>query len=330
MDKKEIGRTINDLLNNATYRIQIVTELNEIYESIINDLTYNDVAKERVLKVFLLNSFNSFNSFITLANEKNYPDAILLTRKIIEILIRQEYLIITDTFTNYLREKSQEQAKILNSLINSHPITYVSQTALWKMRHEIIKECESLFEDKRKGTFKETPSIETMAEKSNLLALYKKHYGAYSKFVHINMSIENYFLYSLDDNLQYIKTEEELDLHKDMIRSILNDTIYCYYLILKKYCHQLNVKKESIKEFEKNHFVFASFDLVTGQSKSNVDIAYNIMKNLTGIEDINKEEEDLKEEVIFIENDVNVFRREWIDLKKNVSDKELELESLDS
>jgi hypothetical protein len=46
-----------------------------------------------------------------------------------------------------------------------------------------------------------------MAEKSNLLALYKKHYRAYSKFVHINMSIENYFLYSHDDNLQYIKTE---------------------------------------------------------------------------------------------------------------------------
>lgn len=330
MDKKEIAGTISDLLNSAEYRIQLVEELNEIYESIINDLAYNNVAKERVLKVFLLNSFNSFNSFITLANERNYPDAILLSRKIIEILIRQEYLNITDTFVNYLREKSQEQAKILNSLINSHPIKYVSQTALWKMRHEIIRDCESLYDDKRNGVFKETPPVETMAEKSNLLALYKKHYGAYSKFVHINMSIENYFLYSVEDNLHYIKTEEELDLHKEMIRSILNDTIYCYYLILKKYCHQLNVKKENIKEFEKNHFVFASFDLVTGQSKSNVDIAYNIMRNLTGIEGLNKEEEDLKEEVIFVENDVNVLKREWIDLKKNVSEKELELESLDS
>ncbi|WP_251554012.1 DUF5677 domain-containing protein [Neobacillus muris] len=329
MDKKAIGKTISELLNNAEYRIQIIKELNELYESIINDLNYNDMAKERVLKVFLLSSFNSFNSFITLANEKNYPDAILLSRKIIEILIRQEYLIITDTFSNYLREKSQEQAKILNSLINSHSIKYVSQTALWKMRKEIIKDCESLYEDKKKGTFKETPSVEKIAEKSNLLALYKKHYGTYSKFVHINMSIENYFLYNIGDKLQYIKPEEELDLHIDMIRSILNDTIYCYYLILKKYCHQLDVGKERIKEFEKNYFVFASFDLVTGQSRSNVDIAYNILKNLTGIEDINKEEEDLKEEVIFVENDVNILKREWTDLKKNVREKELELEGLD-
>jgi chromosome segregation ATPase len=88
------------------------------------------------------------------------------------------------------------------------------------------------------------------------------------------------------------------------------------------------VKKVSIKEFEKNHFVFVSFDLVTGQSRSNVDIAYNSMRSLTGLEDLNKQEEDLKEDVIFVENDVNVLKREWTDLKKNVSEKELELESL--
>jgi len=52
------------------------------------------------------------------------------------------------------------------------------------------------------------------------------------------------------------------------------------------------------------------------------------MRSLTGLEDFNKQEEDLKEEAIFVENDVNVLKREWTDLKKNVNKKELVLESL--
>lgn len=327
LDKKEIGKAIVNLLNNPEYRIQVVQELNEMYEGVIKNLTYNNVAKERVLNVFLLNAYNSFTSFIKLASDRHYIDAILLSRKIIEILIRQEYLTTTGTFDSYLREKSQEQAKILNSLISTHPIEYVSETALWKMRHEIIKDCEKIYNDKKNNTFKETPSLETMAEKSSLLTLYKKSYGAYSKFVHINMSIENIYLYRQGEKLHYITSEQDISIQKDMIKPILNDTIYCYYLILKNYCKQLTVNKDKLKEFESNHFLFVSFDLITGRTNSNIGIANNIMKNLFGDENLYIEDTDFDKKVTFIENDVEILKSEWINLKKIVREKEAELES---
>lgn len=54
------------------------------------------------------------------------------------------------------------------------------------------------------------------------------------------------------------------------------------------------VDSEEVIKLEKEYFLFTSFDLITGKLKSNLDIAYNLVNNLTWI-DYRNEEYDLKD-----------------------------------
>lgn len=324
---KEISESIIGLLNDPEYKAKVLNETFLLSSEIVKNMEYEEGSpKTRVLNLLLLNAYRSFSSFITLLENNHFNDAFLLTRKIIEILIRIEYLSVTNTFDNYYRERSIEQAKMLHSLINSHPIKHVSQTALWRIRHNIIGECKSIYNDQQSGRFENTPKIEQMAEKAGMLVLYKKTYGALSKFVHSNMSIENFYLYESNNKIHYF-TEEVDNFNNGTVKGAIDDTLYCFYQIIAKYCSELNVFNQRIEQFNNQFFLFVSMDLVTGRSKSNVDVGINLIKHLTGI-DIEKEDDDLEHEVTFVDGDVSALKDSWTKLEALVSQKENELENL--
>lgn len=327
MDKTEMSKSIISLLNSSEYKMDVLNKLYELSSEVVKNMKYKENStKIRVLNLLLLNAYRSFNSFVTLLENNHFNDAFLLTRKISEILIRVEYLSITNSFDNYYREKSIEQAKILHSLINSHPIKYVSQSALWKIRHKIIGECKAIYNDQLNGKFEGTPNVEQMAEKSGLLVLYKKTYGALSKFVHSNMSVENFYLYEMNNNIFYDTGETDDNFNRETVKSVIDDTLYIYYLITNKYCLELGIFKTQLEEFNRDFFLFVSMDLVTGKAKSNVDISMNLVKNITG-DNFDKEESDKEHEVMFVLDDETAFKDSWTKLEALVKRKESELKN---
>jgi hypothetical protein len=327
MEKKEISQLIIGVLNDPEYKISLFNELYKLSSEIVKEMKYKEDSKIRVLNLFLLTAHRSFNSFVTLLENSHYTDAFLLTRKIAEILIRIDYLSTTKTFDNYFRERSIEQAKMLHSILNAHPIKHISQSTLWKKRHEIIAECKEIYNDQKSGKFENTPNVEQMAEKIGMLVLYKKTYGVLSKFVHSNISIENFYLYELDKKLYYYTEDTDGDFKKSIVKGVIDDTLYYFYLIIVKYCSELGIRRDQIANFNKEFFLFVSMDLVTGRSKSNVDITLNLHKNLTGI-DISKEENDLVHEVMFVEEDITSLKDSWTKLEALIKKKEGELQNL--
>ncbi|OLO27527.1 hypothetical protein BTA37_25045 [Priestia megaterium] len=328
MDKEAVSQSIIGQLHNADYKVRVLEKLQKLSFDIVKELKYvENSSKIRVLNLLLLNAYRSFKSFITLLENNHFNDAFLLTRKIQEILIRMEYLAKTNTFDNYYRERSVEQAKMLHSLLHSHPIKNVSETGLWKIRNKIIRECKAIYTDQQNGTFVNTPNLEQMAEQTGMIVLYKKSYGSLSKFVHSNMSIENFYLYESDNKVYYHTEETDDNFNTGAVKSAIEDTLYCFYHIIVKYCSELNIHKDKIDSFNKEFYLFVALDLVTGKSKSNVDVTLQLVKHLTGIE-IEKEEEDLEHEVLFIQDDITSFRESWTKLEALIQKKETELQNL--
>ena len=264
------------------------------------------------------------NPFFLLMENNSFNDALIFTRKIIEILIRIEYLSKNNNYNDYCRAKSNEQAKILSSLLSSRSIKHVADTALWKIRHQILADCNEIFKDKQKGTFKEMPKIDKMAEDVGLLVLYIEKYGTFSKFIHCNMSTENYFLYKKGDDFHYSYEDDSIIYDNGNIKTLIDDTLYCFYKILQRYSSEMKAEEELIKEFEKEFFVFTAFDLITGITKSNVDITRNIVKSLMGVE-MPMDENDSEYEVLFLEDDINSLKRDWTKLEQLIKQKENEM-----
>jgi hypothetical protein len=323
MEIKEIIQFLIEQYQDPGYKRKVSDALNKLSTKIIKDINYQEDSKFRVLNLFLLDAYRSYKSFVLLFENEYFSDLPLLCRKMVEILIKIEYLSITNTFDDFCREKSNEQAKTLHSLLISHHIKHVSELALWKSRYRIIEDCKKIHNDKLNGKFQNTPSVEQMAETAGMMVMYKSTYGPLSKFVHSNMIIENYYLYELDNKLHYDIEETNIGFRK-MVEETWHHMLYCFYLIIVKYCSELNIYEEQIADFNKEFYLFVSLDLLTGRSKSNIDISKNFVKSLTGIE-LDKHNVGI-EEVMFMEEDIS--KDTWIKLEKLIQQKESEFQNL--
>lgn len=325
MDITKLSQSITNLLNDPEQEIEILNRLYDISTNIASKMEYKDDPKTRVLNLLFINAYKSFKSFHLLMQNNSFNDAKLFTRKIIEILIRIEYLSKNNYYNHFFRVKSQDQAKILSSLLSTRSIKYIANTALWRIRQQILDECKGIYIDKGKGDFIVMPNIDEMADEVGLLVLYIEKYSTFSKFVHCNMSIENYFLYKDGDNFHYsFKDDSYSEGNK---KTLIDDTLYCFYKIIKKYSSEMSAEEEVIQQFEKDYFLFTSFDLITGTTKSNVDITRNIIKSLFG-EEMPEDDNDSQYEVLFLEDDVGSLKRDWTKLEKLIKQKENELNNL--
>ncbi|UQZ56519.1 hypothetical protein C2H96_19515 [Bacillus subtilis] len=324
MDKKKHSKTIHDYLNSPEYKEGIIEGLLELSDKVVQGISYVDGFKERALNLLYIDAQKSFKSFILLAEQRHINSSVLFMRKIIEIFIRMEYLSVKNQFENYCRAQSNDQAKILSSLLSSRPIKSVEQTALWRKRHEIISECKKIYQDKINKKYMEMPNLDIMAAETGLYVLYIEKYSPLSKFVHSNISVENFYMYKDKEGLHYSKEADEVINNEGRLQTMLNDTMFCFYKITQRYIQEMGVQQEKIKKFEEEFFIFTSFDLITGTSRTNVDISQSIVNNLLG-KDLPQDKEDQKHEVLFVENDLNSLRHDWKNLEIVVKQKENEL-----
>ncbi|MEK4011648.1 DUF5677 domain-containing protein [Peribacillus sp. FSL M8-0224] len=324
MGKKEYAGMIKGILNDPEYKVSVIENLSDLSTEIIKGMHYNDNYKSRALNMLFVDAYKTFESFILLMENRQVNSSTILMRKIIEILIRMEYLSISNQFENYCRSKSNDQAKILSSLLSSRPVKYVTKTSLWRERYQIIAECKKIYSDKQNGKYLEMPNLDKMAEYSGLYILYIEKYSPLSKFVHSNISIENFYLFKDEEGLHYSKETDEVINNEDRVQIMLDDTMYCFYKIIKRYIEEIKVKEIQLKKFEEKFFIFASLDLITGNIKTNVDITKNIIRNLTG-EGLPTDPEDEKYEVLFLEDNLETLRHDWTKLERLVKEKEKEL-----
>lgn len=319
---EELSKTITDYAFNRGFSDAIVKLYDEIKEKINCNST---VHKEEVLNFFFVNIYNSFKTFLMLVDEYIYTDSYIIGRRIIEILIRTEYIANNNKYEHYYREKYAEKAEMLFRLIKSHRIRDYVNTALWKERTQIIAENKKLWEEIHLAkTLTELPSIEGMAEDVGLTYLFKTKYSQWSKFTHCNMSTEASVRYFDGKELKYLFFGENSAQKKVAIRTVLSDVNYCMYLFAKKYCQELNVLSDRILKFEGDN-VLVSFDLTTGRMQSSIDVGAKLLSGIigeeytpptTGLEDVS---------ITFLTSDPAVFKRNNDTLEKLVKDVENEL-----
>ena len=322
MDKKELKEMLRDLVNNPKIYSDAYEDLMKISTEISKEMVFEESnPKNRVLNLLLLNAYKSMHSYFTLIEHNHVHDAKIISRKIVEIFIRIEYLSKTNSFEYYLRERVRDQAQLLYALVNSRPVKYLVNTKLWDKRHQIINDCKQLYTDQTNKQYKVIPSVEEMAKETGLLIFYKETYGSLSKFVHCNMSIENFFLLQSDNELFY--DNQPIDKQSNTKQNI-ELTVYTYYKILTKYCEEF--KFNHLDDFNKKHFLFTSLDLFTGSPISNVDITLGILNGLLET-DFKKEEDDSKVEVKFFNEDPSMFKESWTKLERLILQKEKELNS---
>lgn len=325
MDRAKLKEVLSNVINSPTTYLKAYIDLQSITDSITENLVYNENPKERVLNLFLIDSTKTMQSFFHLLSDDLYTDALVLTRKIVETYIRVEYLSVKNLYDSYFKVKSQDQAKFLFSMLNSHHIKYVSETPLWLQRNRIIQDCKQILYDKNNNTFVTLPNLEGMAKETNLLYLYKNSYSALSKFTHANMVIENFHLVrSIKNKIKYSLDQSNF---KELADYAIKTTIYCYYLIVSKYINELSKEKEKLIEFKQNHFIFAAVDLTTGRGATTVDITYSIIENINGKE-IERDEDDIDTSVKFIDNDPEKLMQSWIELESLIKTKEIELQNM--
>ncbi|MGM2820534.1 DUF5677 domain-containing protein [Bacillus cereus group sp. Bce001] len=326
INKKEIMELISQGLNDPKKNDVISNELLEQCKLIIKEInkqTSFSIEKDVSIKLFA-SLYKSYNTFIMLYRKGIYEDSLVIARRLIETFIRFEYISKFNSFQIYDDFKYIDRAEFLRRLLQSNNIKHLETNKLWINRQVIVTKNQEVQDDIATGKYdslgissksKEFPSIEYMAEKTDLLRLYKINYSYWSKMVHSNSSIEGFLKYEVDGKVFY---NFDISAESYTIQEHLNtlQTVnYCVYLFLKSLLNNLNFSEDNIKNFEKNQFVFVTFDVYTGRTKSIADIISNLLKVL-----FNLKEEDLEEGILEEgEDERTFFKTQKTDFQKTVN-----------
>lgn len=130
--------------------------------------------KTDVLNRLFADSYKSYNTFLKLVKDKVYLDSVVIARRIIEILIRMEFIVKHNLYEIFDKFKYKERAEILRRLLQSHNIENVAQSAIWQNRYKIIEKNKELYYELQTGKYKQYgittdfASFEKMADETGV------------------------------------------------------------------------------------------------------------------------------------------------------------------
>lgn len=308
--KTEIIKMLNSRINNYETNREYSEKLMKLYTE-VKESSEKDFKsyKYSVLNLFLDNILESFETCLFLIDNKRYKDAYIVGRKIIEILIREYYLANKNLYELYYRLKYKETAETFRRLLIGNKIETLVKTHWWTEREQILNDNIQFYEWRKGQDIKDIPNIEVMAKESGLIYLYQIRYGSWSKYVHCNMILE-----------KDISNEKILNLE------FLRDINTCMFEFIKKYSKELDIVENEILEFKNKNATLTSFNMTTGQLRSNVDITLEYINTLFGM-NIAKEDEDKQFESTFFNTNERDYLRNEKSLKELIKEKELELKN---
>lgn len=286
---KIISNYLTDFLLNFEDNITFSKNICKLYLDYQEFIDFNtENPTKEVLYMFYYNMFNGLKSILVMIDNNCYENLFVISRRIIEIFIRNEYLRKNDYYANYYNEKYLEQASILRNTIKGNSLKYITKNPIWLDRDNIVNKNKELFNKIHvEKSIKPIPNIENMANETGLTYLYKTSYSSWSKIVHCNMSSEGFIRYKINENLSYNYDDTLFKIRQNDVRQMIACVNQCMYQFIKSFCDYLQLNKSILLNFNENNSTFVSFDLYTGLNSNVSDIVNNYANNVVGSENIN-------------------------------------------
>lgn len=300
-------------------------ELKKLIKFYCENIETNKLSNtQRALNFFLVNILNSYDTLLLLIDRNKLIDTHVIARRIIEIVIKNEYLSFTERYEDFYRERYHEKQQILRTLIKGHRAKDIIENPIWKERHIILAENKKLYSDLKLKRESELPNIEQMAKKVNLSYLYSMSYSSWSKLVHCNMSAEFSVLSSNSEDFNYDVSETKIDsVRMGIYRGILSSVNASIVIFLEKYIEITDLYKDTFIKFKQKN-ILASVDLFTGRSSKSDNIAKKMAENLYGITlDLPMDESET-----ILETDMEKFKRNNEELEDLILKTESEISRL--